>query len=207
MPADARCHRQLRGRTSVAVLLLLASASPGGARAATADGQACVSIAADGERLACYDRAHGRHSPPQSVAPPPASTPAPEPEPAEAASAPAAVAALPVPAAAPMTPAPVVAPPAPAPDDFGRTAIPVVPPPAVAREPDRIEARLAGAVDGLAQGQELVLDNGQRWVVIDDRALDVVADRPAVTLWRNLIGSYWLRFEPRGPQLRVRRVK
>lgn len=184
MPADACCHRQLRGLTSAAVLLL-AVAPTGIARAATADGQSCVSIAADGERLACYDRAHGLHLPPLPAAAP-------------------AAPALPVPAL-PEPPAPAML--VPAPDDFGKAAIPVAPPPAVAREPERIEARLAGAVDGLAQGQELVLDNGQRWVVIDDRAFDVVADRPAVTLWRNLIGSYWLRFEPRGPQLRVRRVK
>lgn len=72
---------------------------------------------------------------------------------------------------------------------------------------DRIQARIVGVVDGLRAGQELELDNGQRWIIIDDRDFDLVAEQPQVTLWRNLIGSYWLRVEPRGAQVRVRRVK
>lgn len=66
---------------------------------------------------------------------------------------------------------------------------------------------MVGRVDGIAKGQELLLDSGQRWASIDDREFDYVGDSPRVTLWRNLIGSYWLRVEPHGPQLRVRRVK
>jgi len=169
--------------------------------AAASDGQSCAAIAADRERLACYDRAHGRRADAETVLP---TAPA---VPRSAAVDAVAVPVEPVPPV-PASPAPqpqrAVAPSA---DEFGKAAVPVAPPPPAEREPDRIQARLAGPIEGLALGQELLLDNGQRWVVIDDRALDMVADRPKVTLWRNLIGSYWLRFEPRGPQLRVRRVK
>jgi hypothetical protein len=196
--------RAIHRHSAVGLLVVLAAVSSGRLSAAPID---CVGIGSDAERLACYDHAFGRLAiapadKPLSIAPPPV-LPVPAPS----------AAAISVPPAASSTndsvisvPQPAVS--APTAESFGRASVPVEPAtPEAAKEPYRIVARVIGRVDGPARGQELLLDNGQRWRNIDDRELDHVGDNPQVTLWRNLIGSYWLRFEPRGPQLRVRRVK
>lgn len=198
------CRPRWKGRRQgrpAFVALMLVLAGPAAADAAAAR---CLPITDDALRLACYDRALGR--PASTAAPPSAGDPAevqPPLSPAAAQQADSAAAAAPASRAAgeakPATPA--VA------DAFGKESVKVPVRPDQPKEPERIEARVVGAVDGPARGQLLVLDNGQRWQVIDDREFSVIANDPPVALWRNLIGSYWLRFEPSGPQLRVRRVK
>lgn len=194
-----RTGQRQGGLALVASVLLLAgpvSAESGAAR--------CLPITDDAARLACYDRALGRAA---STAVPPSAGSSAEVQPPlpSAAAQQADRAAVAVTAsqalseARPATPA--VA------DAFGKESVPAPVRPDQPKEPERIEARVVGAVDGPARGQLLLLDNGQRWQVIDDREFSVIANDPPVALWRNLIGSYWLRFEPGGPQLRVRRVK
>lgn len=196
--------RAIHRHSAIGLLVVLAAVSSGRLSAAPID---CVGIGSDAERLACYDHAFGRPDiapadKPLSIAPPPAP---PVSSPSSAVIAAPSVAS---PSNDSVIPAPQPAVSAPAAASFGKASVPVEPAaPEAAKEPDRIEARVIGRVDGPARGQELRLDNGQRWRNIDDRELDYVGDNPQVTLWRNLIGSYWLRFEPRGPQLRVRRVK
>lgn len=172
-----------------------------GTASADAGAAGCLPIADDVARLACYDRALGRAA--SNVVPPSAGGPAEVQPPLSSAAAGSAAAAASASRAAgeakPATPA--VA------DAFGKESVPAPVREGQPKEPERIEARVVGAVDGPARGQLLMLDNGQRWQVIDDREFSVIANDPPVALWRNLIGSYWLRFEPSGPQLRVRRVK
>jgi hypothetical protein len=175
-----------------------------GTAAADAGAARCLPIADDAARLACYDRALGRAA--SAAVPPSAGGPAEAQQslssapPQQADSATAAAPASRAPSEAkPATPA--VA------DAFGKESVPAPVRADQPKEPERIEARVVGAVDGPERGQLLLLDNGQRWQVIDDREFSVIANDPPVALWRNLIGSYWLRFEPSGPQLRVRRVK
>lgn len=175
-----------------------------GTASADAGATGCLPIADDAARLACYDRALGRAA--STTVPPSADGPVEvQQQPSSAPPQQAGSAAAAAPAgrasgeAKPATPA--VA------DAFGKESVPAPVREGQPKEPERIEARVVGAVDGPARGQLLLLDNGQRWQVIDDREFSVIANDPPVALWRNLIGSYWLRFEPSGPQLRVRRVK
>ncbi|MCX7059372.1 MAG: hypothetical protein NTZ11_00615 [Gammaproteobacteria bacterium] len=94
-----------------------------------------------------------------------------------------------------------MAPPAAA--DFGARALPKAAP----EEPRELSARLIGKLDGVFRGLNLPLDNGQTWVVIDDRDFEYVGSNAKVTLDRNLIGTYWMKIVDGGPRFKVRRVK
>lgn len=194
------------------LLSALSLAIVGEASAGPAD---CVPIADSAARLACYDRALGRSESPvdarvsaaAEAAPAAASSKIePAPSPAEQGASVAAAAATAAVPAASVSAAPRQGAAAPV-DTFGKESLPAAPRAEREKEPERVLARVVGMIDGPARGQELLLDNGQRWQNIDDRDFSVVESNPQVTLWRNLIGSYWLRIEPRGPQMRVRRVK
>ncbi|MBA4286637.1 MAG: hypothetical protein C0434_14010 [Xanthomonadaceae bacterium] len=74
-------------------------------------------------------------------------------------------------------------------------------------EPKAITAKLIGAVDGIRRGQVFPLNNGQTWIVVDDREFEYFGSNPAVQLERNLIGSYWMRILDGGPRFKVRRIQ
>lgn len=194
----------IRWKRSLSSLACLAPMFAAAGSAVAADPAACVWIGVDSERLLCYDRALDRTKAIAGLSRAPSDSPPPTVDPDTAP-----VVIVPTPASdttvsiagagTPTLSANV--------DAFGKEAVPAPTSRPVEKTSDRIQARIVGAVDGLRAGQELVLDNGQHWAVIDDRDFDLVAEQPQVTLWRNLIGSYWLRVEPRGAQVRVRRLK
>jgi len=163
--------------------------------AAGADLASCRSIADDRARLRCFDEIDRAPSAVAVPAPPlPAPPLPPAPTPADAAPA-AATRTSRAPAAASAAVPPV--------DSFGAVALPKKPP----EEPKTITAKLMGAVDGVRRGQVLPLDNGQIWLVIDDREFEYLGSNPAVQLERNLIGSYWMRILDGGPRFKVRRTQ
>lgn len=173
--------RSCRLSAGLALLLLPALLLPVLADGPTsAEWSTCRTLVEDAARLACYDRL--------ATAVPPA-----RPE-AAAASQPA------LPAAAPAATLSAGAAQA---GDFGAEAV---------RRPQADElsvlsATVLGAIDGIRRDQILKLDNGQRWRVIDDKEIDVVAEAPKARIERNLIGSYWMRLGERGPAFKVRRVQ
>lgn len=69
-----------------------------------------------------------------------------------------------------------------------------------------MQARLLGTLDGVFRGLTLPLDNGQAWLVIDDREFEFSGSNPQVELDRNLIGTYWMKIVD-GPRFKVRRVQ
>lgn len=148
---------------------------------AAADSMAdCRSIADDAARLRCFDAA---------ASPSPVAAPAATAEPPVV---PPAVVSAPAAAAAPTAPE----------ADFGSRALPKP----VPKEPERLQARLLGKLDGVFRGLTLPLDNGQAWLVIDDREFEFVGSNPQVELDRNLIGTYWMKIV-NGPRFKVRRVQ
>lgn len=152
---------------------------------------ACSNIAADGERLACYDRLAGRavpNAPPQAApASPPAALPA-------AAITPPAVAAVPAataPAAA-VTAAPALVPATPVPppgESFGlyEAEHPKPPPAAV---PPSLEARVAALGTSAGGRMRVSLEGGAVWELADADPLLAVGD--TVTITRAAFGSYLL---------------
>jgi hypothetical protein len=108
-----------------------------------------------------------------------------------------------VPPALPAAPAATVRAGAGQAGDFGAEAV---------RKPQTSElsvlsATVLGVVDGIRRDQILTLDNGQRWRVIDDKEIDLVANAPKARIERNLIGTYWMRLGERGPAFKVRRLQ
>ncbi len=147
----------------------------------------CAEIAAEKDRLACYDRvagpAAGSATSNDSIARP-ASAVEPEASPADPElSAPAAGSAK----------------------DFGAESVPKR---AQAESaPRTLDAVVVRDVDGISRDALLPLDNGQLWRVLDEREFDFIASRPAVHIIRNPIGTFWMRFGERGPSVRVRRLR
>lgn len=72
---------------------------------------------------------------------------------------------------------------------------------------DSIESRILGPVGQIRRGDRYTLENGQVWQNIDDRDVDVDFNGPAVTIERNFIGSYWMRFHDGHLRIRVRRLR
>lgn len=103
----------------------------------------------------------------------------------------------------PAMPAPV--PPAPDPAAFG--AGDLARPAAKAAEPDQIETRVLGPLDRIVKGNRYTLENGQVWLNVDDRDVDVQFSSPAVTIEKNFLGNYWMRFHDRNLRIRVRRIQ
>lgn len=86
--------------------------------------------------------------------------------------------------------------------EFGASSLPDAP-----AEPASLQARVVGKVDGWKNGTLFRLDNGQVWRCTDEEeGFDVLA-RPAVTIERNLIGSYWMHLEHVTRRVRVQRVR
>ena len=186
MLAMIRNAASIRSRSAAVVMLgLLGSVQVANAATASPIDQ-CRAITDDSARLRCFDQMD--RAEPSPASPAPAAIPAAPAAPA--ASAPAA------PSAAPSIAAPAAA-------DFGARALPKAAP----EEPRELSARLIGKLDGVFRGLNLPLDNGQTWVVIDDRDFEYVGSNAKVTLDRNLIGTYWMKIVDGGPRFKVRRVK
>lgn len=196
MQAMIRDTASICSRSAAVVMLGLLCGAQQFANAATASPiDQCRAISDDSARLRCFDQMD--RAAPSPAAPAPAAIPAAPAAPAT--SAPAAPSAPPS-VAAPAAAATVV-PPAAA--DFGARALPKAAP----EEPRGLSARLIGKLDGVFRGLNLPLDNGQTWVVIDDRDFEYVGSNAKVTLDRNLIGTYWMKIVDGGPRFKVRRVK
>lgn len=176
-------------RRGFACFALALSLAPSGAGAQPSDLEAayrhCRTLADASSRLACFDRllptptTEGMDEMPP--APPPVAT-APAPAPT-----------------APATPRP------PDPAAFG--ARDIASPKAEAAEPDQIESRVLGPLDRIIKGSRYTLENGQVWLNIDDRDVDVQFNSPAVTIEKNFLGNYWMRFHDRNLRIRVRRIQ
>lgn len=169
-------------RLASGFLLAVAAAAPGRAAAAN-DVQACVAIADDAARLACYDRAVGR----TGSRPPAAAVAAPA---AAAATAPAAA------AAAASDPA----------AEFGLTeAAKRAKSPSKPAEPQSISARVV-SLRWRKYGEFVVtLDNGQVWEQIEPMPAATVRIGDSVTVKKALLGSYTLVTAGKVPT-KVRRI-
>ncbi len=193
-----RTARLLLSALALAAVPLTADAAPQGAL------QACASIVADADRLACYDRRAGRAGPsaPAQAAPAPAAA-----VPRAAALAPAA-AATPSAAAAPpvartASAASPAAPATPPKESFGLyEAEHPKPPPAAAAA--SLEARVV-AVGTSASGHTTVsLEGGAVWEMDDSDPL--LAAGESVSITRAALGSY-LMHTPTKRTHRVRRLR
>jgi hypothetical protein len=100
--------------------------------------------------------------------------------------------------------APATAAPAAKPAEFGAEAIQRK---SDTEPPASLRARLPGHFETLKKGDRYKLDNGQIWLNIHDREITLDADDPEVTITRNFIGSYWMKLDSRGSQIRVRRIQ
>lgn len=181
--SDRASRRGARGPISACLLSLLAFAP---ALQAAERGEECTRIAADRDRLACFDAAFRA---PAAVAP-------------AVATAPAAAATAAVPAAAPA------APPAARPEDFGlneaqkQKKAPEAEPPRI----DRITASVAAADKNANGAWRVSLDNGQVWLQSADMGKSIsIKPGDQVTISRGTMGSFFLE-TPSGRGLRVKRV-
>lgn len=181
-------------------LFAFAAIAPGGIWAAD-DPHACVAIADDAARLACYDRALGRGG---STKPPatPAASSAARVAPAAAPAA-AAVAASPAPAPA-AAPAAVQASDPVA--EFGLTETAKrAKTPSKPAEPQSISARVV-SLSWRKYGEFVVtLDNGQVWEQIEPMPAAAIRIGDPVTVKKALLGSYTLVTAGKVPT-KVRRI-
>lgn len=172
---------RVRGFAWVAVPLSLASI---GAQAQPSDLEAayrhCRTLADASSRLACFDRLLPTPTTDGMNEMPPAPSPV---------------------ATAPAVPAPAARRAALGAGDIVRPAA------ADEAEPDQIEARVLGPLDRIVKGNRYTLENGQVWLDIDDRDVDVQFNSPAVTIEKNFLGNYWMRFHDGNLRVRVRRVQ
>ena len=216
----ARARSPGRGFASagIATLALTALGVRAAPSASTPGLEACVTVAADAERLACYDRLAGRSgaaaAPPAAksasaaatavvVSPGTATSAATAPV---AAAAPAAAAIAPAPAA-PAAPAPAVAVPAAAPasagaQSFGNYA--AEHPKAASPATNAIEARVTGIGSSASGHVTVLLEGGALWELDQPDPLLAVGD--TVTITRAALGSYMMRTSGKREH-RVRRLR
>lgn len=70
-----------------------------------------------------------------------------------------------------------------------------------------VETRIAGDVNGLSEGTQFTLRNGQVWQQREDDEFSYRARNPRVEIRQGLLGSYSMRLEGLDERIRVRRVK
>lgn len=87
--------------------------------------------------------------------------------------------------------------------NFGATTLPQAKP----AEPREIQAHLVGKLEGWKRGTRFMLDNGQVWECVDEDPSYDEVDRGALTIRRNFIGTYWLKFDKVYSEVRVRRIR
>jgi hypothetical protein len=170
-------------RRAVALLALLLGGAVWAATARAADPLAsCRTIADDVRRLACYDAL-----PPASATPAAAAVPGVDKS-----------TGVVVPAATATAPAVQTE------RDFGAETVTGK----LEQGPQSIRAHVLGNIDGIKRGAILHLDNGQIWQSVGDREYPAYeADNPAITIERNLVGSYWAHLDHGAFNLRVTRVE
>ncbi len=144
--------------------------------------QRCAALAADSQRLACYDRL------------------------AFGPSAKARAAKTPVIAASISTDTPALEArtPADTATGFGAEGLPHR---SSTSSADSIRSRVMGELEGWQKGDLFRLENGQIWKSLDDRRSFKRMRSPEVTVRRGLFGSYFLNFDGVNTQLRVRRIE
>jgi hypothetical protein len=175
---------------STPLLVLLAVLAPLAAAAEGPTPESCAQINDDAARLACYDGL--AHRAPAAAAQP----------------------AAPVQPAAPAQPAAPEQPAAPAATPEARFGAETLNQPPPGTEPpkdvSKIEAHIAGPMNGWKPGTIFTLTNGQEWKVTgDDSAYypDPV-DGPAVVIRRGFFtGSYFMEIAGTGRKVKVRRVR
>jgi hypothetical protein len=148
------------------------------APALASDLKTCTTIDDAAARLACYDRAAGRQS-----------------------AAAATTAAEPMRAATPESAHAATS------NQFGAeqlrsTQI------AKAQDTSTMQAHIVGTFDGWEPKSRFTLDNGQTWVVTDDRSAYVAAvQNPLVTIKKGLFGAYYLHVEGLNSSAKVKRLQ
>lgn len=151
----------------------------------------CRALADAMQRVACYD-AIALPSVSAAGAAPPAAAPA---RPAS-----------PPPAAAVVAAAPTAAPAAgPAPDRAPSFGLPM--PPARTTEPEYVDSRITGRVEGWTPATRFTLANGQVWEIADGSQAVYDLQDPAVRITRGLFGSFFIRIDGVSQTPRVRRVR
>lgn len=187
--------QRLRWRAWALRAISLAIAA--GVPAASAATHPCAAVADDAQRLACYDAAFERPSPPVAVT----ASKAESPSPARAATP--AQAALPTQAALPAQAAPTATA-----DDFGLTehAKRSLDPDPEKRKPASLTAGVTAVTRGRDTRFVLTLDNGQVWRQIETLSQARVSVGDTVTIREASLGSFLLVTSNR-IATRVRRVR
>jgi hypothetical protein len=199
-------------------LALTALEAPVAAAANTPGLEACVTIAADAERLACYDKLAGRSgaaAAPQAAksASPAATAVVVSPRTATSAAtatapvAAAAPASAAIAAAAPAAPAPAAAAPAAAPASAGAQSFgdyAAEHPKAASPATNSIEARVTGIGSSASGRVTVLLEGGALWELDQPDPLLAVGD--TVTITRAALGSYMMRTSSQREH-RVRRLR
>ena len=71
----------------------------------------------------------------------------------------------------------------------------------------QVDTRIMGEVNGLREGTQFTLRNGQVWEQRDDTAIDFRVTNPRIRIGRGFLGSYQMRVEGLDERISVRRVK
>ncbi len=176
----------MRGARLAALVLLFAGAQPGAASAADDVGakleaaDACARIAADTERLRCFDGLFGkRHEAGPAAAP----------------------AAAPVAAAAPAAATEA---------DFGLTEAQketAKPEPAEEAQPSNITSRVARVIPRGLEPPVLELENGQQWRLLESMTSVRFRAGDPIVVSRGALGSYLVSHPDRNGAWRAKRIR
>lgn len=79
--------------------------------------------------------------------------------------------------------------------------------PVPAQQVNAVESRMPGRFEGWEPRQVLVLENGQRWRVVDDSSATLNLHNPRVWVRRGALGSFRFEVEGSNSSARVQRVQ